>query len=114
MRKSSSFASIVFTTLTLAACTGKSSAPFESQTTGAVRQLPGCVSRELASAFVAEPCFSYEFTGRLMIDFFLPDDCTSDSMRFVTSYQISNDTLMIIAVDTATANAGCPCDYLVH
>lgn len=104
------FAAIVFE-----ACTGNSSAPSNPGASASVTQIPGCISHSLNKVAGSESDFTYEFTtGSLSLNFLLPGDCTPDSVRFATSHKISNDTIFVISVDTATMNERCLCTYLVH
>ncbi len=100
--------------LAFEACSNKSSSPIEIQPGGSVRQVPGCVSHGLSKSSATDSSFNYEFNDILVMNFLLPDNCTSDSIRFAVSQRISNDTIYVTAVDTATVNARCPCTYLVH
>lgn len=98
----------------IASC-GKSSAPVGSEPASSVGQIPGCVSDGLHKTSATSQDFTYEFNqNRLSLDFLLPDNCTTDSIRFATSHRIVGDTIFITSVDTATVNARCPCTYLIH
>ncbi len=98
-----------------ASCSKNTSQPVGSEPAATVGQVPGCVSAGLYKTASTGDGLSYEFSKeRLSLDFLLPDNCTSDSIRFATSHKISGDTIFIVSVDTATANARCPCTYLIH
>ena len=109
------FPFIILAATAFAACDSRSSAPIGSEPAASVGQVPGCVSTGLYKTAASDTDFTYEFTdSKLVIDFLLPDNCTADSVRFATSFKITGDTIFIASVDTATANARCPCTYLIH
>ena len=107
---------IAVAALLFAACSDKSSVPNVSQPATSVSQVPGCLSSTgLYRSTASFADFTYQFTiSKLSLDFVLPDNCTSDSIRFATSCKIEGDTIFITSVDTATENARCPCNYLIH
>ena len=107
---------IAFAALAFSACGEKSSVPNSPQPAASVGQVPGCMSVNnlyKRTSSIAE--FTYEFTvSKLSLDFVLPDNCTADSIRFATSYKFEGDTIFVTSIDTATINARCPCNYLIH
>ena len=107
---------IAVAALLFAACGEKSSVPSASQPAASVSQVPGCLSSAgLYKSTASLADFTYEFTvSKLSLNFVLPDKCTADSIRFATSYKFEGDTIFVTSIDTATINARCPCNYLIH
>jgi len=98
----------------LATCSDNSSNPTGNQPAGTVAQIPGCVSHGMNKISATDTNFVWTFTDRLVLDFGLLADCSIDSIRFATSHSISNDTIYVVSVDTATQNEYCICDYIIH
>lgn len=96
-------------------CSDKSSNLSSSQPTGSAYQIPWCQPPANDRVSVWDSCFTYQFADdNLSLDFCLPDNCTHDSVRFVVRYEVSHDTIFVSAVDTATSNLRCPCNYIIH
>jgi hypothetical protein len=94
-------------------CSDKSSNPGNQQVKASLYQVGGCQSH-LAKVSEVDSCFSYQFGEKLVVDFCLTGNCCPDSNRFVLSHKISNDTIYIVAVDTAEHLCRCICKYVIH
>ena len=79
-----------------------------------LRQIPGCGGHGLAKAAFGDSCFSYQFTQNAAVDFCVYANCCPDSNRFSLSYEIRNDTLAVVVVDTAAHMCRCLCNYAIH
>ena len=66
------------------------------------------------SKLTSDSCFSYSFKENLVIDFCVTGNCCPDSNRFITSNNISNDTIKIFIKDVAPNLCRCTCKYLIH
>jgi len=77
------------------------------------KQTPGCNNYNLLKA-VNDSCFSYTFSNSLNIYLCLPANCCPDSNRFDYSYSLDNNSINLIALDTATNLCRCVCNYLVE
>ena len=95
-------------------CSDKSSNPTKLPVQGSLRQLPGCQQLYLTKVTSNDSCFMYQFSDKLMVDFCLSANCCPDSNRFSLRYEIRNDTIFVVAADTAAHLCYCNCSYLIR
>ncbi len=77
------------------------------------KQIKGC-NNSLSKISEYDSCFTYNFEDTLKIDFCVFGNCCPDSNRFVTNYEIKNDTVFLNVADTAENNCKCMCNYIIH
>ena len=79
-------------------------------------QIPGCRAPGLIKAKGIEeyPCFKYNFTDTLRIEFCVSGNCCPDSFRFASEINIISDTIFVSVVDTAENLCYCDCLYKMH
>ncbi len=115
MKKFESLFLIGILAWSIVSCSDGSSGLSSAQPSGSAFQIPWCQPAASGRVAVWDSCFNYQFIGdNLSIDLCLPDNCSHDSVRFAVGYEIANDTIFINAVDTATSNLRCPCNFIVH
>lgn len=94
-------------------CKNKSTNP-ESQAVSFTYQTSSCISLVTNIRSSVDSIFTYTFTGPLVLDFSVSANCCPDSNRFVLSYAIPNDTIIVTVADTAQSLCRCVCTYMAH
>jgi len=97
--------SIIFT-----GCFESTSPQIDSNIT--FKQFPGCNKRLPKNN--SDSCFIYTFEGTLNVNLCLPANCCPDSNRFEQYYTLNNDTIFLLAIDTAARLCRCSCNYLLE
>jgi hypothetical protein len=97
--------------LALLACSESTTTP---KTESLIYQVGRCQGHQGTAALAEDSCFDAEFTQNLLINFCLVANCCPDTNRFALSTSINNDTISIVAVDTAGNLCSCDCDYKAH
>jgi hypothetical protein len=91
-------------------CSHQSTNPENRQ--GVIYQILGC--RSGLSKVSDDSCFSYQFEKTLRLEFCLTGNCCPDSNRFRLSSKIRNDTIFVVAADTAAHLCRCVCTYKIR
>jgi hypothetical protein len=94
--------------LSLLACSESTTKP---KTESLVYQVGRCQHTVGSAALAEDSCFTASFAQDLLIDLCLVANCCPDTNRFALSNQISNDTILIVAADTAASLCRCLCNY---
>jgi len=107
------FLFIVFLISLILSCNTNTSPEREENTLTKFSQVPGCNKTNLAQ-ILSDSCFTYTFNNTLNINLCLPANCCPDSNRFDYLYSISNDTINLMALDTAARLCRCMCNYIIQ
>jgi hypothetical protein len=73
-----------------------------------------CLIHGLSGGNGLDSVFTYLFDQSLIMDFSASSNCCPDSDRFVLSYAIRIDTIVIPVLDTADHLCDCVCPYMLH
>jgi hypothetical protein len=98
----------------LMSCSHQSTNPGNQQAQGVIYQIRGCQSAFSKAAAASDSCFSYQFEKTLRLEFCLTGNCCPDSNRFRLSGKIRNDTIFVVAADTAAQRCRCVCTYKIR
>jgi hypothetical protein len=114
MNKMIPISALVFVIVLLYSCKDKSSNPDSQTPVSLSYEATKCLAHGLAKGTELDSVFTYSFTTDLVIDFSVWANCCPDSNRFLVSYTISNDTILISVADTARSLCHCICPYMIH
>ncbi|HUI29832.1 MAG TPA: hypothetical protein VLX91_06410 [Candidatus Acidoferrales bacterium] len=114
MKKIGLFFLLAISSGILITCSDKSSDPGKQQVKTSLTQVGGCGSHQLGKVSMWDSCFTYQFDQNLEVNFFLSGNCCPDSNRFLLSNRISNDTIFVVAMDTAAQVCNCVCNYTIN
>jgi hypothetical protein len=95
----------------LLACSESTTKP---KTESHVYQVGRCQHNMIKEAVADDSCFTATFAQDLVIGLCLVANCCPDTNRFELSTQIKNDTILIVAADTAASLCRCLCNYKVR
>jgi hypothetical protein len=105
---------LAWITITLMNCSHQSTNPENRQAQGVIYQVRGCQSELSKNLASSDSCFSYQFEKTLHLEFCLTGNCCPDSNRFWLSNKLRNDTIFVVAADTAAQLCRCICIYKIH
>jgi len=73
-------------------------------------QEPGCMNK----TSLADSCFDYTFTDKLIVEFCVSGNCCPDSNRFIFQQVIIQDTINLTVTDIEERLCRCICNYILH
>jgi hypothetical protein len=106
-----SFAALLCLLLSLLACSESSTKP---KVESLVYQVGRCDHNMILGSSAVDSCFAATFAQDLVVDFCLSANCCPDTSRFALMSVIRNDTIVIMATDTAQNLCHCLCEYTVR